>query len=288
MPKRNVELWVGTFIFLGLFSLAYLTIRFGSFDKFGDSYDLIVSYQFTNGVIVGAPVRVAGVESGRVKELILTPDAETKVDVVVSLDKSVVLRRNVVVMVNSLGIMGEKYIEFLPQDTDAEVLKPGDKVLGIDPVSIADLTGKAGQFISSLQKMFQDEEGKNKFAVVMDNLIALTGVKNQENISVTLTNIREFSDKMSSFGEELDTLSEEKKFSETVTNFHQASVSLNEVLNQIKSGEGTMGKLIYDEEIHDKLGQFLKDIMENPSKLFRPTKDKEKGKGPFLFFKKDE
>jgi len=288
MGKRNVELWVGVFIFIGLFTLAYMTIRFGSYDKFAKSYDIKVSYKFTNGLVVGAPVRVAGVEAGRVKDLVLTPDAETKVDVIVSIDQAIQLRQNVIVMINSLGIMGEKYVEFLPQEPDAEIIQPGDRVIGVNPTSIAELTGKAGDFISSIQDVFQDEENGSKIGKIIANLVAITGDENQENISVTLTNFRGFSDKMNTFGGELETISKDKMFSETVTNFHEASASLNNVLNQIKSGEGTIGKLIYDSDLHDKIRAFFKDIMENPSKLFRPTKDKQKGTGSFLFLKKNE
>lgn len=287
--KKNVELWVGIFLFVGLTTLAYMIIRLGSYDPLtAGGYELVVSYKFTNGVIEGAPVRVAGVEAGRVKKLILTPDKETKVDVVVAIEKSVQLRRNVVVMINSLGIMGEKYVEFLPQDTDAEVLKPGDRIIGEEPTSIADLTRKAGDFAGSLESVFKDGEKGSKLSQIMDNMIQMTGEKNRENFSGTLVNLNEFSGKMNTFGTDMETLSREKAFSETVRNFHQASQSLNEVLAQIKSGKGTVGKLLYDTEVHDSLKALIQDLMKNPSKLFRPSPDKEKGKGSFFFPKKDK
>lgn len=288
MGKKNVELWVGIFIFIGLFALAYMTIRLGSYDKFADSYDITISYRFTNGLVKGAPVRVAGVESGRVKDLILTPDAETKVDVVVSIESSVKLRRNVVAVINSLGIMGEKYIELLPQEAKDEILRPGERIIGEDPTSIAELTGEAKKFIQGVQEVFEDSESGNKLGIILDNLGEITGENNQNNIALTLSNLKDFSGRLKTFTGDLDVLAKEKKFSETVNNFHEASISLNDVLAQIKSGKGTIGELVYKSDVHDKLKEFLKDIMENPSKLFRPTKDKEKGPGSFLFFKKDE
>lgn len=285
--KKNVEFWVGIFIFVGLVLLAYMIIRLGSYDKLTASgYDLVVSYKFTNGVIEGAPVRVAGVEAGRVKELILTPDGETKVDVVVSLQENVKLRRNVLVVINSLGIMGEKYIEFLPQDPNAEMLRPGDRVIGQDPTSIADLTGKAKDFAESLGSVFEDGEKGSKLGQIMDNIIQITGDNNRENLSTTLVNLNEFSGKINTFGSDLESLSKDKAFSETMTNFHDASASLKAVLDQIRSGKGTIGKLVYDNDLHDKMKLLLRDLVENPSKLFRPTKDKDKGKGSHLFFNK--
>ncbi len=287
--KKNVELWVGLFLFVGLATLAYLIIRLGSYDKLtAGGYEIVISYKFTNGVIEGAPVRVAGVEAGRVKKLILTPDQETKVDVVVAIEKSVQLRRNSIVLINSLGIMGEKYIEILPQDADSEILKPGDRIIGEEPTSIADLTRKAKEFAGSLESVFKDGEKGSKLSQIMDNVILMTGEKNRENFSATLVNLNEFSGKMNTFGTDIETLSQEKAFSETVHNFHAASQSLNEVLSQIRSGKGTLGKLLYDTEVHDNLKTLIQDLMKNPSKLFRPSPDKEHGKGSFLFPKKDK
>ena len=70
-----------------------------------------------------------------------------------------------------------------------------------------------------------------------------------------------------------------------MNNFHEASARLKAIFAQIQSGEGTMGQLIYKTDLYDKMKQFMKDLMENPSKLLKPSKDKEKGEGGFLFKK---
>ncbi|MCM8804889.1 MAG: MlaD family protein [Candidatus Omnitrophica bacterium] len=48
---------------------------------------------------------------------------------------------------------------------------------------------------------------------------------------------------------------------ETLTN-------LNSILNTIKSGEGTIGKLMYKDELYNEIFDFVKDIKEHPWKLF--------------------
>lgn len=283
MNRRNLELIVGSFIFTGMLVLALMIIRFGSYDEFRDSYQITAIFKFTNGVIIGAPVRVAGVEVGRVDDLVLTPDTEAKVGIVMSISRKVTLRKNAKVLINSLGIMGEKYVEFLPQTPDAEVLQPGDTIVGTDPIALENITSEAFKIISTVKEIFADEKTGNKLQRIIDNIVALTGDPNQENVKVTLANFRQFSDRMNTFGTEIEDISKDRKLSQTVENFREASASLKAIFAQVQSGEGTMGQLIYKTDLYDKMKQFMKDLVENPSKLLRPAKDKEKGKGKKLF-----
>lgn len=283
MNRRNLELIVGSFIFTGMLVLALMIIRFGSYDEFRDSYPITAIFKFTNGVIIGAPVRVAGVEVGRVDDLVLTPDKEAKVGIVMSISRKVSLRKNAKVIINSLGIMGEKYVEFLPQTPDAEILKPGETIVGTDPIALENITSQAFEIVSTMKGIFADEKTGNKLQKIVDNIVTLTGDPNQENVKATLANFRQFSDRMNTFGTELEDISKDRKLSQTVENFREASASLKAIFSQIQSGEGTMGQLIYKTDLYDKMKQFMKDLVENPSKLLRPAKDKEKGKGKTLF-----
>lgn len=285
MNKRNLELMVGSFIFAGLLVFAMMVIRFGSYDEFRDSYRLTAIFRFTNGVIIGAPVRVAGVEAGRVEDLVLTPDEQAKVGIVMEISRKVTLRKNAKVIINSLGIMGEKYVEFLPQTPDAEILKPGDTIEGVDPIALEAITAEAYNIVNSVKGIFADEATGNKLQKIVDNIVSITGEPNQDNVKTTLANFRQFSDRMNNFGTELEDISKDRKLSQTIDNFREASASLKAIFGQVQSGEGTMGQLIYKTDLYDKMKQFMKDLVENPSKLLRPVKDKDKGKGKSLFSK---
>ena len=285
MNKRSLEFWVGSFIFAGMAVLAAMIIRFGSYDQLRDTYELTAAFNYTDGVIEGAPVRVAGVEVGRVTKLLLTPDKETKVGIVMDIDQNVPLRKNVRVIINSLGIMGEKYVEFQPQTPDAERLKPGDWITGEDPVSIASITSQMSGVVKQVQAVIGDEKTGSKLSQIMDNIVQMTGEPNRENVKVSLANFRAFSENMTTLGDDLGEAAKDQKFSETIGNFRDASASLKAIFEKVESGEGTVGQLIYKTDFYDKMKEFLKDIMENPSKLIRPSKDTKKGSGSFILRK---
>lgn len=58
------------------------------------------------------------------------------------------------------------------------------------------------------------------------------------------------------------------KIGQSSEKLDQTLTSLNSILNQIKSGEGTIGKLMYSDQLYNEIYEFIKDIKENPWKLF--------------------
>ena len=57
------------------------------------------------------------------------------------------------------------------------------------------------------------------------------------------------------------------KIEETVDN-------LNEVLGQVKAGQGNVGKLVYDEIVYKNIMELTEDLKQHPWKLFWRTKEK--------------
>lgn len=55
--------------------------------------------------------------------------------------------------VNTLGVVGEKYLEILPGTQEAGFLKDGDELAGIDPVPMEKITHRAYQITEGLQVM---------------------------------------------------------------------------------------------------------------------------------------
>jgi hypothetical protein len=50
--------------------------------------------------------------------------------------------------------------------------------------------------------------------------------------------------------------------------------NLDQGMDKINSGQGTIGKLIYDDKIYNDLEAMVADLRKNPWKLFWKTKEK--------------
>ena len=56
-------------------------------------------------------------------------------------------------------------------------------------------------------------------------------------------------------------------FKATMLDFRKFMASANMVMDKVKAGEGTVGKLFMDEGLYDELDAFVKDLKAHPWKL---------------------
>ncbi|MFZ5800281.1 MAG: MlaD family protein [Candidatus Omnitrophota bacterium] len=199
----NLELKVGTFVVIAIILLTIFIFLVSDISLFTPGWQMKIIFGFADGVKVAAPVRVAGVDMGKVKEIKMFYDAQKEKTIV---EVKVWLRREARVpvdskaWVNQLGLLGEKYVEIIPGKNYAAYLKDGDVLLGDDSISMREL----------------GEMGK-RIAERLDN--SLSGV--------------------------------------------------DVIFNQIKKGEGTIGRLLFDETLYKDLEALAADLKANPWKLLR-------------------
>jgi phospholipid/cholesterol/gamma-HCH transport system substrate-binding protein len=67
-------------------------------------------------------------------------------------------------------------------------------------------------------------------------------------------------------------------------NIESSSASLNTILGKVEKGDGTVGKLLMEDELYKEMDAFAKDVRAHPWKLLKKdTKDKRKWYFLFLF-----
>ena len=133
---------VGIFVAIGLVCVAYLTIKLGRMEVFGDS-GYTVSARFTSvaGLRVGANVEIAGVAIGRVSAIRLDNEDFTAL-VDMRINEGVPLSEDVMASVKTSGLIGDKYIAITPGGTE-ELLAPGSTITDTEPtLDIEALIGK--------------------------------------------------------------------------------------------------------------------------------------------------
>jgi phospholipid/cholesterol/gamma-HCH transport system substrate-binding protein len=148
--KTKVELKVGIFVFLGLVILAIFILSIGSFKTWTSGRTVNFVFHFVNGVKLGAPVRYAGVDVGEVKSMSLLPlDTEGRIQVKVGcwVKKELKVPLDSTIWVNTLGLMGEKYIEIIPGKDFINVLADNQELVGMDPISMQEVTELANKIV---------------------------------------------------------------------------------------------------------------------------------------------
>ncbi len=153
--KTKLELKVGTFVFIGLVILVIFILSIGGFKTWSSGYRINFNFNFVNGVKVGAPVRFAGVDVGEVKKVILElipSENRSNVRLEVWIRSNAKIPADSTVWVNTLGLLGEKYVEIIPGKDYANPLKNNQAMTGIDPLPIHEIFNRAEGIMRNLDE----------------------------------------------------------------------------------------------------------------------------------------
>ncbi len=151
--KTKLELKVGIFVFIGLIILIIFVLSIGGVKTWASGYKVHFTFGFVNGVKHGAPVRFAGVDSGVVKDIKFFAEpqgSKNKVRVTCWVNKEVNIPLDSVVWVNTLGLLGEKYIEIMPGKDYSKLLTAGGELAGEDPLPMNDVMKVAKNIADNL------------------------------------------------------------------------------------------------------------------------------------------
>jgi len=153
--KSKLELKVGIFVFIGLVILLIFVLSIGNFKIILRSHRVDFLFNFTNGVKVGAPVRFAGVDIGEVKGLYFvspSADAPPKVRIIGWVRRDINIPVDSTIWINTLGLLGEKYIEIMPGKDYAHIVKTDQVMVGIDPIPMQEFTTLVKNIGTSLEE----------------------------------------------------------------------------------------------------------------------------------------
>ena len=182
--KSSFELKVGMFIFIGIVILSVIVFSIGNFYGVKRGYVLNVLFNFANGISVGAPVRYAGVEVGEIQDIEVYFDEKENIPMIrlrIWVAQNTWVNEDASATINTLGLLGEKYLEIIPGTRETRLLQKGDILRGKDPVSTEELTretkeilAKVDKMIESINKVVGDEEFRSSLKNTLANLETLS------------------------------------------------------------------------------------------------------------------
>lgn len=233
---RSFELKVGMFILIGVAILVFIIFSIGDINISKAGYPLTVKFNFAAGLGTSAPVRLAGVGVGRVdgiKVVYNDKDQKTYAEVHTWIQEGTKIEQDAKVTINTLGLLGEKYLEILPGTPGSPIVQKDGTLTGKDPVMMEKVTENLVNISDSVQ-------------VVIDRL------KNGEGTIGKLL----VSDKV--YGD----------LEGMTANFREFSENLKEFSVKLNTGKGTVGRLLTEDGIYKDMEAFVKDLKAHPWKLF--------------------
>ena len=162
MNQKTTEITVGAFVLVGLAALLMLTFKVGNFSFAAqqEAYQLFARFENIGGLTDKSPVRMAGVNIGRVTSIQLDPeDFSAKVFMQIDAqNNSLPLDTSAAILTS--GLIGSNYIGLEPGG-DMDVLVDGDEIEITQSAVV--LENLIGQFLyNSSSNSGSDSSSANK------------------------------------------------------------------------------------------------------------------------------
>ena len=218
------------------------------------------------GLRKGSPVWYSGLEVGSVKSIDLHPQYGTLVSVLVNRDVLGYLKKDSHATVQTMGLLGDKYIELSSGSTDAPQLQAGDMVEGDTEIGVQ---GVIATGTESLQKLTNVAEQLSRF---IDMIAKGEGTVPQLIRDPTLyNNLRDASkgiaDLVASLQNKNGTLGKLAGDDLLYNKLLSATENVEAFSNKLNTSHGTVNRLIEDSALYDRLLGATNSLEEFSQKL---------------------
>jgi phospholipid/cholesterol/gamma-HCH transport system substrate-binding protein len=173
----SLELKVGIFIVIAIIAILlfiFTQVKRGEYR----GYEIGALFDYVSGLETGSPVRVSGVRAGEVRNIEILYDVKPKVLARLRLRKDVKLGIHSIITIQTLGIIGEKYIEITPS-SEKKYIRPGEIVEGENPLSMEKLAEASQSIVVRLNdvlldvsRLMGDEQIQENIKTVINNSAA--------------------------------------------------------------------------------------------------------------------
>jgi len=197
MGKRANDFKIGLLVVVALAFLLALSFRVSKFSFTKTGYELKVAFINSSGIEKNAPVRLSGVEVGKVKDLGLVYGVDgTHVLLTLWLDGNAKARQDSQAFVTSLGLMGEKYVELTAGSPESPFLKPNSTIIGREPFDTAKFIEQGERIAENLDLTITEVR---KLTVGVNEVV----VVHRQDLDNMLKNLVETSENMKAFSEDV-------------------------------------------------------------------------------------
>lgn len=244
----SLEAKVGAFVLAGLVLIASAIFLLGDY-TFERRYTIYATFDDVANLTKDAPVKLSGVEVGKVKGLVLE-DHHAKV--VAAIRSGVDIYNDAEFSIGSTGIIGSKYLQIDQGHSSSGVMPPGTVVRGTNPIDIQkSLTAALGKLDKLLTAM--TEEGPRG---------SLT-----DNLRDTVANVREMTANLNDLiATTKPRLEKALDRSDDITKkLDDLLAKSNTAMASLATDQGTVGTLLHDEKVKQDVKETIADVKEAAS-----------------------
>ncbi|HLB05920.1 MAG TPA: MlaD family protein [Thermodesulfobacteriota bacterium] len=266
MSQVTTEAKVGIFVVIGIVILTYMTLTVGQY-KFGKEkgYTIKVRFKSMAGVDLKSPVKIAGVEIGKVEDIRLS---DNMAELTLRIADGIKIPEDSEAVVRGTGLMGEKHIEIVPGSPQARRLKRGEEIVKTSsPTDMDQLFSQLSDVItdikgvtSSMNKVLGGEEGRESLKTIIDNI---RDISENLNMAFTENKLGRMIENFEAFSQDMREISSQNRdaLNQTIANLEEFSTVLKdrtpEISDSLKLAADNLSDILKENRGN------LKDTVEN-------------------------
>lgn len=276
----SVEKRVGIFFLLTLIVLAVMIEMVEEWDPFEQKIAYTSQFNSIIGMNLGDPVRVAGVQVGKVTAIGLSGN---KVQVDFYVNDPEIVRKGTVAAVRRTNLLGGVFLGLEFGEADGEILPEGSLVRSTE---MADIDQVIASIDRNQERVFGGlgaliEESREKLSNTVGHLESITRkidegdgllgqVVNDKQLYIDMqqavAGLRDIANKLNSGQGSLGRLLSEDQL---YNDLHETVANLRDLTGQMQQGEGTIGRLLVDDSLYEEGVVALTQIREIAEKMNR-------------------
>jgi len=190
--KMTNELKTGLIVGAGIIVAMIFWVKTTDFS--GKPYHVKTYFNYAEGVKVDSIVKLSGIDVGRVEKISFKYEPETKVELILAVNKDAKVREDSIAFISQSGLIGDAYIGLTAGSAGKQFVKDDAILLSEDPVEMRLLMKKADVIADNLDKTLVQVKTltENVNGVVTDNKTKIDSIAS--NLEQTSMNFKEFSE----------------------------------------------------------------------------------------------
>jgi phospholipid/cholesterol/gamma-HCH transport system substrate-binding protein len=235
--SKNIR--VGLFVVIGTILLIIAFYFIGSKQNlFGNTFRISANFNNVNGLQAGNNVRFGGINVGTVERVEITSDSTIKVIMIIEENSKKYIKKNALVSIGTDGLMGNKLVNINTINKSSVSVNEGDVLQSLKPI-------ETDEMVRTLNRTNED------VAVIAQNLKTFTQqVNNSKGLWRILND--------TTVGEDVKIAINNLKITTQKTTV--IANDLSKIINNVKTGKGTVGALLKDDTFAVKLNQTMYNV----------------------------
>jgi len=282
---RWSQLRVGLTVLFACITLAVLIfLMTGATGIFTKKISLKAYFDNAEGLRVGAPVRLEGVDVGNVTEIRVVPnppDRNSPVQVTVKINTRYPLKKDALATLSTAGVLGETFVDIDNRLATGPIAQNGDTLKSQAAPGIQDVIRSSQGTLQNVEILVkrvdrivgQIESGEGSIGKL---------IYDEDLYKRLNSTLREVQDMVSAVSQSKGSIGKLINSDDLYNKVNASIDKLNKIIDDINSGQGTAGKFLKDPTLYDnanatiqKANALMADVNAGKGALGKFAKDEE-------------